>query len=475
MLFPTFDFAIFFAVAFTANWLLNPRPRAWKLAMIALSYFFYGWVGWSYCFLLLATTVVTHVGASAVHASKTERSRRWAMGLACACLLGILGWFKYYGFVSVNVDNVTHAIGLGRAIPLLQVALPIAISFFTFMALSYVIDVYRRQLTPARPLDLALYLSFFPHLLAGPIVRGSELLPQLRHRRDPDVVDYSRALWLIMAGLFKKVVISSYVSSAIVTPVFTSPAQHSALESIFGAWGYAVQIYCDFSGYTDIAIGLALLLGIRFPVNFNAPYTARNLQDFWRRWHITLSRWLRDYLYIPLGGNSGSEARAVRNIMITMVLGGLWHGAAWTFVVWGALHGVGQGVGHVRRRSRVRRGLPAVAEGPVRVWVQRFLTFQYVCLGWVFFNATGMSNAFAVLGRLFSGWGHGSPLVTPLLVLVVVGTVASQFVSTLSVDRLQAAFSRQHAAVQVGLLSFFLLGITTFGPAGVAPFIYYRF
>jgi alginate O-acetyltransferase complex protein AlgI len=360
-------------------------------------------------------------------------------------------------------------------VPLLQVALPIAISFFTFMALSYVIDVYRRQLKPARPLDLALYLSFFPHLLAGPIVRGNELLPQLRHRRDPDAVDYSRALWLIMAGLFKKVVISSYVSSAIVTPVFTAPAQHSAPEAIFAAWGYAVQIYCDFSGYTDIAIGLALLLGIRFPINFDAPYTARNLQDFWRRWHMTLSRWLRDYLYIPLGGSSGSESMTVRNIMITMVLGGLWHGAAWTFVFWGALHGVGQAFAHVRRRSRVQRGLPAVADGPVRIWVQRFLTFQYVCLGWVFFNSSGLSEAFAILGRLLGGWGNASPLVTPLLVLVVVGTVVSQFVPTLSVARLQALFSRQRMAVQIGVLSLALLVITTFGPAGVAPFIYYRF
>jgi D-alanyl-lipoteichoic acid acyltransferase DltB (MBOAT superfamily) len=289
------------------------------------------------------------------------------------------------------------------------------------------------------------------------------------------MVDYSRALWLIMSGLFKKVVISSYVSSAIVTPVFTSPSQHSALESIFAAWGYAVQIYCDFSGYTDIAIGLALLLGIRFPLNFDAPYTARNLQDFWRRWHMTLSRWLRDYLYIPLGGNAGSEGRTVRNIMITMVLGGLWHGAAWTFVVWGALHGAGQSVGHLRRRFRLRRGLPAVAEGPVRVWVQRFLTFQFVCLGWVFFNSNGISEALTVLGRVLSAWGRPSPLVTPLLVLVVLGSVASQYVPTQRVAQLQAVFSQQRTPVQIGLLAFVLLGITTFGPAGVAPFIYYRF
>ena len=287
------------------------------------------------------------------------------------------------------------------------------------MAISYVVDIYRRQLEPAKPLDFAVYISFFPHLLAGPIVRGTELLPQIRRRRDPNSVDYSRAFWLILAGLFKKVVISSYVSSAIVTPVFTSPTQHSAPEAIFAAWGYAVQIYCDFSGYTDIAIGLAMLLGFRFPQNFDAPYTARNLQDFWRRWHMTLSRWLRDYLYIPLGGSANGQAQTLRNIMITMVLGGLWHGAAWTFVIWGALQGIGQSFGHVRRTSRERRGLPAVADGPVRVWVQRFLTFQFVCLGWVFFNATGTSQAFSVIGRVFSGWGEASPLVTPLLVITV--------------------------------------------------------
>src|SRR5580658_7466618 len=467
MLFPTFDFAIFFAIAFTVNWLTNPYPVAWKLSMLGMSYVFYGWVGWSYCLLLVATTTIAFIGGAAVSASASERARRVAMALSCAGLLGLLGWFKYYGFVSVNLDNFTHALGLGRAIPLFQVALPIAISFYTFMALSYVIDIYRRQLQPARPLDLALYLSFFPHLLAGPIVRGNELLPQLRRRRDPRAVDYSRALWLIMAGLFKKVVISSYISSAIVQPVFTAPAQHSAPESIFAAWGYAVQIYCDFSGYTDIAIGLALLLGVRFPVNFDAPYTARNLQDFWRRWHITLSRWLRDYLYIPLGGNRGSDLKVARNIMLTMVLGGLWHGANWTFVIWGALHGAGQVVGHLRRKARVARGLSPIAEGPGRVWWQRFWTFQYVCLGWVFFNATSFSNATSVLGRLFTGWGP-SPLVTPLLALTIAFFIAVQFVPLDAVGKLQGLFSRQRPAVQVSALGLTLLVITTLGPTGVA-------
>ena len=267
--------------------------------------------------------------------------------------------------------------------------LPIAISFFTFMAISYVVDIYRRQLEPAKPLisrcTSRSSRTSWPDRSCG----AASCCPRSAADRDPNAVDYSRAFWLILAGFFKKVVISSYVSSSIVTPVFTSPSQHSAPEAIFAAWGYAVQIYCDFSGYTDIAIGLAMLLGFRFPQNFDAPYTARNLQDFWRRWHMTLSRWLRDYLYIPLGGSANGQAQTIRNIMITMVLGGLWHGAAWTFVAWGALMGLGQSFGHLHRTSRVRRGLPAVVDGPVRVWVQRFLTFQYVCLGWVFFNATG--------------------------------------------------------------------------------------
>jgi len=474
MLFPTIDFAIFFAVAFTVNWLLNPHPGLWKLAMLALSYFFYSWWDWRFVLLLAASTIVAQSGAIAITRLPTHRGRKIAMIVSVAALLGLLGYFKYYGFASANLDNALHQIGLGRLVPIVQPTLPVAISFFTFMALSYVIDVYRRDLELARPVDLAVYLSFFPHLIAGPIVRGSELLPQIRKKRDPEHIDYSRAIWMIMGGLFKKVVVSSYVSTAIVQPVFTAPSKHSAVEVIFAAWGYAVEIYCDFSGYTDIAIGLALLLGFRFPVNFDAPYTALNLQDFWRRWHITLSRWLRDYLYIPLGGNRGSGWRVARNIMITMVLGGLWHGAAWTFIIWGGLHGAGQVVGHFRRQRRLAAGLTPVATGPVRVWWQRFWTFQYVCLGWIFFNASSFTNAAQMLGRLFTSWSP-SPLVTPLLIFVIIGIIGAQFVPVGFVERAQSGFSRQHMALQVGVLGLALLVITTLGPTGVAPFIYYKF
>ncbi len=475
MLFPTIDFALFFGVVYVGAWLLNTRVVAWKLFVLAASYFFYAYWDWRFCFLLLASTLIAHIGATGISLSASEAARKGWLVASLVGLLGLLGYFKYYGFFAVNVDNALRHLGMSNLVPLLTPTLPIAISFFTFMAISYVMDVYRGTLDVATPIDLAVYLSFFPHLVAGPIVRGGELLPQIRRPRNQDAVDLPRAAVLIMSGLFMKVVISSYVSTAIVNPVFGAPGAHSAPEVLFAIWGYAVQIYCDFAGYTNIAIGVALLLGVKFPVNFDAPYTATSLQDFWRRWHITLSRWLRDYLYIPLGGNQGTEAQTARNIMITMVLGGLWHGADWTFLAWGALHGVGQVVGHQRRLSRVRRGLPEPPNTPARRASQRFWTFQYVCLGWLFFNASSMSNAFDMIGRLFTGWETASPLITPLLLATIVLTIAAQYVPSTFVDAAVAWFGRVAAPLQVVFLGLLLLVTTTLGPTGIAPFIYYRF
>jgi len=475
MLFPTIDFAVFFLVAFSICWILSPFPTPWKLAILGLSYFFYAWWDPRFVLLLVAETVIAHFGAVLMARTTTPAGRKRVMAISVLALLGILGYFKYAGFFAVNVDNVARSMGFGNVVPLIQPTLPVAISFFTFMAISYVIDVYRRQLEIARPIDLAVYLAFFPHLVAGPIVRGSELLPQIRRRHDPEHLDASRAAQLIIRGLFKKVVISSYVATAIVDPVFFSPRSHSALDAIFATYGYAVQIYCDFSGYTDIAIGLALLLGIRFPVNFDAPYSAISLQDFWRRWHITLSRWLRDYLYIPLGGNRGSEAETIRNIVLTMILGGLWHGANWTFLAWGALHGAGQAVGHLRRRRRVEQGLSPEPSGPWRIWSQRFWTFQFVCLAWVFFRATSFSNALEMLSRMVTGWNVPTTLVTPLLVLTVLSVLAVQQLPTRVGGLIAIWGSKQRAVIQAAGIGIALLVISTLGPTGVAPFIYYRF
>jgi alginate O-acetyltransferase complex protein AlgI len=484
VLFPTIDFAIFFGIVFVLNWLLAPFPRRWKAFIIVASYIFYAWWDWRFIFLLMASTVITAAGGRLVHRVTGTKARRRILVASVAGLLAPLAWFKYYGFFSFNFTNGLHLFGIGgHPLPLVQYAPPVGVSFFTFMAISYVVDIYKGKLEPSSLVDVAVFLSFFPHLVAGPIVRGSELLPQIARaqERNPRRINLPRAAYLIFGGLFKKVVLSSYVSSAIVDPVFANPRSHSAPEILFGIYGYAVQIYCDFSGYTDIAIGCALLLGFRFPQNFDAPYTARNLQDFWRRWHMTLSFWLRDYLYIPLGGSRGPRWTLYRNIMITMILGGLWHGAGWTFIIWGGLHGAGQSVGHRRRQRRIAHGLPAEAEGHLAAAWQRFATFQFVCFGWVFFRATSFDNATAVLGRLFDGWSTPSPLVTfPVLLAIAVG-IGTQYVPNRFPEWAQDKFTRlgsvgrAGALLQGGVLGGALLVITTLGPAGVAPFIYFRF
>ena len=478
VLFPTIDFAIFFGIVFLGNWLLRPFATPWKLFILAASYVFYAWWDWRFVFLLAASTVCTATGGFLVDRAATERGRRAGLIATLVAELGLLGWFKYYGFFSISIDNGLHKLGFhGAPIPLLAITLPVGISFFTFMGLSYVIDIYRRRLARARFLDVAVFVAFFPHLVAGPIVRGSDLLPQIQRsaRRDPRRLEFPEAAYLIFGGLFKKVVISSYVSTAIVNPVYNNPTLHSAPEILLATYGYAVQIYCDFSGYTDIAIGCALLLGFRFPQNFNGPYTARSLQDFWRRWHMTLSSWLRDYLYIPLGGNRGSRRQLYRNIMITMLLGGLWHGAAWTFVIWGGIHGLGQSVGHFRRARREAAGLPLQASGRLAVAWQRFATFQVVCFGWIFFRANTLNDALTLIGRLFTTWGQAAPLVRWPVVLAILGSLSLQYVPRDLGRRVQERFAAMGPVLKGAVLAACLLVITTLGPPGVAPFIYYRF
>jgi alginate O-acetyltransferase complex protein AlgI len=478
MLFPTIDFAIFFGVVFIGNWLLARSPAKWRLFILASSYVFYAWYDWRFIFLLAASTIINAAAGRRIFASSSARVRRRILTIAIVADLGMLGFFKYFDFGAATVDNLIRDLGLHQMpLPLLNITEPVGISFFTFMAISYIVDIYHRKLEPSSFADFAVYLSFFPHLLSGPIVRGSELLPQIARstRRNPREIDFPEAAVLIFGGLFKKVVLSSYVSTAIVQPVFSSPGVHSAPEILLAAYGYAVQIYCDFSGYTDIAIGCALLLGFQFPQNFNSPYAARSVQDFWRRWHMTLSFWLRDYLYIPLGGNRGSRSSTYRNIMITMVLGGLWHGAAWTFVIWGAIHGAAQCVGHRRRDRRLQRGLVAQSDRPTAIWLQRLITFHIVCFGWIFFDAPTLNDAFTMVSRLFTTWGDPAPLVRFQVVFVIVFALSLQFTPKRWIAAAQEVFARMTVVAKGATLAALLLMITTLGPPGVAPFIYYKF
>jgi len=471
MLFPTTDFAIFFVLVFLGHWVLNHKPTPWKLFMIAASYVFYSWWNWHFVLLLVGVSVIAQVGAIAVSWQNHRKRRKVAVTIAVAATLAPLAYFKYYGFFSVNVANALNGIGIHASLPLIEVVLPVGVSFFTFMAIAYVMDVYRRDIQVASWIDVFLYLSFFPHLVAGPIVRPAELIPQLDVRRDQRHIDVAGSAWLILGGLFKKVVISSYLSTAIVAPVFGDPARASALDAIFAIVGFAVVIYTDFSGYTDIAIGVAKLLGFEFPQNFNRPYSARSLQDFWRRWHMTLSRWLRDYLYIPLGGNQRGERRMYENIMITMILGGLWHGADWTFVLWGTLHGVGMAVGQWRRAHRTKH--PPETAGVI--WAQRAATFAFVCVGWVFFRSDSVATAFTMLGRLLWGWTTPTTMVNPLVVGVIAGTLALQFVPP-GIGEIWRSRISELKPVPMGIgFATVLFLITTLGPLGVAPFIYFQF
>jgi D-alanyl-lipoteichoic acid acyltransferase DltB (MBOAT superfamily) len=391
-------------------------------------------------------------------------------GIAVTLLLLPLAFFKYYGFFAVNVTNTLASLGVDSSIPLIQVVLPVGISFFTFMAIAYVVDVFREDFEVASWTDTFLYLSFFPHLVAGPIVRPNELIPQLQERRDERHVDVAGAAWLILGGLFKKVVVSSYLAAQIVDPVFGDPARRSAPDALFGILGYAIVIYADFSGYTDIAIGVAKLLGFQFPRNFDRPYAARSIQDFWRRWHMTLSRWLRDYLYIPLGGNRKGERRTYLNVLVTMTLGGLWHGAAWTFVLWGAFHG-GLLALHQWRARRVAER----TEGPLDVIRQHAATFALVCVGWVFFRADSVETAFSLLSRLLVGWTTPTEFVTPLVVLTIAAMLSFQFWPRGLGLWLQSGLSRLKPVPLGFVFAVTLLVIVILGPAGVAPFIYFQF
>jgi alginate O-acetyltransferase complex protein AlgI len=464
--FPTIEFAAFFVVVFVLSWALMPHPRAWRPFILAASYLFYGWIDWRWVLLLMASSVVNTVAAQVIARSPSDAARKRALIAAVAFDLGLLAVFKYLGFFVSEMDGALDSIGLGSPLPLVQIVLPIGISFFTFQAISYVVDVYRGETPAASLVDVAILQAFFPHLVAGPIVRANELLPQLRTPRDPRAVLAGPAIFLIVGGLLKKTVIADELARRVVDPVYNDPAAHSGAEITLAFYAFAAQIYCDFSGYTDMAIGLALLLGYQLPQNFNRPYLALSLRDFWRRWHITLSRWLRDYLYIPLGGSREGRLKTYRNVMITMLLGGLWHGASWTFMLWGGIHGVGLSA----------ERLIGERQGGVRVpaWVAWFVTFNVVCVAWVFFRAPDLATAFDILGGL--GLSGPSPLVTLPVVLLVVASVAIQLLPPDWWRQAEAWFVARPVAVQglaVGAL--IVVADAAVGQQGVAPFIYFQF
>ena len=466
MLFPTVQFAIFFCVVLTASWALMPHPKAWKPFILTASYVFYAAANWRFCALLAALTIANQVAARLIHRVRDDpRRSKQIMAAAVVIDLGVLGIFKYYGFFVEDIGDLLDAAGLGLPLPLLSLALPIGVSFFTFQAISYVVDVRRGLIPPASLFDFAIYLTFFPHLVAGPIVRAREFIPQLATPRKRSDVAVGAAVSLIAVGLVKKVAIADYLAREVVDPVFAVPQAYSAQDVVLASYAYAAQIYCDFSGYTDIAIGLALLMGFVFPQNFDRPYISLSLREFWRRWHITLSRYLRDFLYIPLGGNRKGRARTYVNLMITMTLGGLWHGAAWTFVLWGALHGAGLSVEHAVGERRLAR---------IPVWLRWFVVLHVVVLGWILFRSPDL----AAVGEFLSRLAHPGPatLWSVPVVLAVLAVFVVQAVPRDWRERMRSWVQRRHpVTLGLGLASVILLVGATVPSQGVPPFIYFQF
>jgi alginate O-acetyltransferase complex protein AlgI len=464
VVFPSVEFAVFFPVVLAVSWALMPHPRAWKPFALAASYLFYAAADPKFCLLLAGVTLVNQAGAVGVQRATSDRVRNWIVAVTVALDLLALGFFKYYGFFVDGVARLLDELGLGAPLPLLTVALPVGLSFFTFQAISYTVDVRRGLCERASTIDVAIYLSFFPHLVAGPIVRAREFLPQLASPRDPRDVPVGAGVLLIAFGLVKKVVIADFLARSVVDPVFAVPEAYSGLDAWTALFSYAVQIFCDFSGYTDIAIGAALLMGFVFPQNFDRPYRARSVREFWRRWHMTLSRYLRDFLYIPLGGNRGGRLRTARNLMITMLLGGLWHGAAWGFVLWGGLHGAALVLEHALRgrRPRLPAGLP---------WL---MTFLFVCLAWIPFRAPDLATAWAYVERLVAP--GPSTLLTPGVAVAVAGILALQLLPERPLDaireRLQAL---EPVPLGAGLAVVVALVAASVPGNAVPPFIYFQF
>jgi len=473
MLFPTVEYGLFFLVVLAVAWALAGRVGLHKNFLLLASYCFYGFWNWHYLPLLIGISLVSALIARRVQAAGTTAARKRWLALGVVLCLATLAYYKYTEFALLAVLNLWSYFGNPPDIDVQSPLLPLGISFFVFHAISLLADAYRNKLRARIDLrDALLYIAFFPQLIAGPILRASNFLPQLARPRNPRTIRANTACLLIVAGLFKKIIIANTLATRLVEPVFADPASYAGGDTLLAIYGYAAQIYCDFSGYTDIAIGCAMLLGYRFPRNFNAPYTATDPQDFWHRWHISLSTWLRDYLYIPLGGSRGGTIRTLVNIMVTMVLGGLWHGANWTFVVWGALHGVLL-AGH-RLWSALRwQRLAAVRQTVAWRWLSRLWLFHAVCLGWVFFRAPSFDIAFAMLANL----AHAGPLTlasVPVLLVLIAG-LGGQYLPRRWGFSLEFALARAPIVLRGAALACAMFVIQLLGPTGVAPFIYFQF
>lgn len=479
MLFNSFIFWGFFVLVLALYRVLPHRAQNWLL--LVASYVFYGYWDWRFLALIFFSTAVDYYLGSAIADSGDQRKRRLLLVTSVVVNLTVLGFFKYYGFFVTEANAALAAIGLTSALPVLQIVLPVGISFYTFQSLSYTVDVYRGQTQAARSLaDFALYVSFFPQLVAGPIERSSALLPQVLTPRVMDRPGLAEGIYLILLGLVKKVVVADNMA-VIANHVFSRPADSlTGVEVLVGVYAFAFQIYGDFSGYSNIAQGLARIMGFRLSWNFHMPYFSTSPSDFWNRWHISLSSWLRDYLYIPLGGNRDGAYKTYRNLALTMLLGGLWHGAAWTFVVWGAFHGLILIVyrvmpwlgGTVSSGDRTSVGSALPDAGRL---LRMVLMFHLVCFSWLLFRAEGMGQVWQMLG-VMAGDFRATPFAWfGLGMLAFVALPLLAYEAWLERHQNQLVILERGVWLQSAVLLYFLLMLIVFPPIQRQAFIYFQF
>jgi D-alanyl-lipoteichoic acid acyltransferase DltB (MBOAT superfamily) len=473
MLFNSLHFLWFFLVVYALYRVLPHRAQNWLL--LVASYYFYAAWDWRVLGLLIASTAVDYSCARLIDRTSDPTRRKWLLGLSLGFNLTMLGFFKYFNFFSDSLHAVFATLGWQLDFVTLHVLLPVGISFYTFVTMSYVIDVYRREIPATRdPVDFAVFVAYFPHLVAGPILRASKLLPQIHQPRQISGEQMRDGAWLVAWGFLLKVFVADNLAG-VANAVFNGEAPQTGINELLGVYAFAFQIYGDFAGYSSIARGVSKLMGIELMENFRVPYFVRSPQEFWRHWHISLSTWLRDYLYIPLGGNRGSARQTNRNLLITMVLGGLWHGAAWTFVLWGVFHGLLLIAYRLAARVRlVERWL--LGPAPAARLLGWALMFHFTCLGWLIFRARSAGQIGDMLRRIAFDFAPGSvdvsgvlaPLVLYTTPLLIVHACEAYFDDVLVVRRLPIG------------VRYFVYGATfyltmLFGNFGGSDFIYFQF
>lgn len=473
MAFTSLHFLVFLPTVLVVAWTLRRSVQSRIVFLLAASYYFYMSWNWLYAALILGSTILDYFVALKMSRIPRVGPRRAMLIVSLICNLGVLAIFKYYNFFVDSVATVFRAETATVVSFHHSLLLPVGISFYTFQTLSYTIDVYRGQLEPTRNfVKFALFVSFFPQLVAGPIVRASEFLPQLEREARFDSRAIEQGLGRILMGLFKKLCIADVLGMTLVDGVFSDPSQCGSGVVLLSMYAYAFQIYYDFSGYSDIAIGAARMLGFDLPINFDRPYTATSMRDFWRRWHISLSTWLRDYLYFPLGGGRGTAFKTARNLAIVMVLGGLWHGAAWGFVIWGIAHGVLLGGGRVFQHFSGIDPDRAGQRSGIR-FVRRVVTFHLAAACFVVFRAEDWTTVTAFFATLVSG-APDSTVLAPAGCVALILAAAFEWTPRTWPAKLFLPFENLPSPVQAGVV---LGGILLFATVGgrSSPFIYFQF